>query len=173
MPNDDYATPSRGSLKLKGVERSSKISKPHNKRRKDKQRKRTDEEKEAIHLEATGDEALQNRNINEAPEIPGKKHDRSPEVTTAASADNEAQLEEEEEDNDEEIRRYKTEAEIRHEERRKKRVNDSLFFFHATARIRLSSFHFTFPSSGISFSVLTHPTRLSTILISREVLPDL
>ena len=113
MSTGDYTTPSTGSLKIKGIGTSSKIGKPHKK----KKRQITSEEKSAILSEATGSDRQQKRES----ENDHRRSDRKEDADRAEPADLDG-IDEEEEAL---TRRHKTEAEIRHEERRRKGVSES------------------------------------------------
>ena len=111
MPADEYATATGGSLKLKGVNPSSKVSKSHKKKKKPKAEKPSS----SSNLEestATGlDDPLQTV--------------REPETVdedVLEKAKSEKQIEDDLEAEISARGRGKTEAELRHEEHRRRRV---------------------------------------------------
>ena len=117
MPNNEYSTPSHGSLKIKGV------SKPLKKKK--KKRERSEEEKAAILSEATGSEGP-TQQVTEKPRVEIQSGGGS----GANVSDDRDFVREggEYEDEEEGGRRYKTEAELRHEETRRKRVCLTVIF---------------------------------------------
>lgn len=107
MPTDDYSATVPGGLKLKGVSSSSKISKSHKKRRKHdsvstKKAQPKDEAVKDPEETIVGEQASVERNHNGEQRL--------------------KETEELEEDDTHLIQGGKTEAELRHEERRRKRV---------------------------------------------------
>ena len=112
MPADEYATATGGSLKLKGVNPSSKVSKPHKKKKKPKAKK------------SSSNSNLE-ENTENGPDDPLKTVDGEPETVdedALARAKAENQIEEDLEAEISARGRGKTEAELRHEERRRRRV---------------------------------------------------
>ena len=112
MSSGNYTTPSNGSLKIKGIGTSFKIGKPHKK----KKRQITSEERSAILSEVIGSDKQEKRESE-------KNHsgsDGKEDANRSEPANSEGNDEEEEDM----TRRHKTEAEIRHEERRRKRVSE-------------------------------------------------
>ena len=124
MPADEYATATGGSLKLKGVNPSSKISKSHKKKKKPKAEK------------PSSSSNLEESNEN-GPDDPLKNVDGEPETVdedALARVKAEKQIEEDLEAEISARGRGKTEAELRHEEHRRRRVG-----FLSLARIPNSS----------------------------------
>ena len=112
MPSDDYSAAVSGGLKLKGVNPSSKVSKHKKKKPKPAQ---------SAALE-TAEEAK-----NSASAEGSKPDGEDPEATTRKSQD--SSMEMDEEATSPPARAGKTEAELRHEERRRKRVGLPYYFF--------------------------------------------
>ncbi|MCJ1451854.1 hypothetical protein MMC28_002194 [Mycoblastus sanguinarius] len=117
MPADEYSAVTSGSLKLKGVNPSSKISKSHKK----KKPKPTQTPSSDATAEKNKDTSLALREDNSAdtgqpdPNAIAKKNDET-----------EARYEPEESTTPPPHSSGKTEAELRHEERRRKRLDERL-----------------------------------------------
>ena len=113
MPSEDYAAASTGALKLKGVASSSKIGK-HKKKKKVKRSQSPDGAKEEPASEQQSTELQLSTATTEDP----------PETTDATRNNN---CDPHRKDHDTEPQRAgKTEAELRHEERRRKRLDERL-----------------------------------------------
>ena len=113
MPSEDYAAASTGALKLKGVASSSKIGK-HKKKKKVKRPQSPDGAKE--------DEPPSEQSTEL--QISKKTTDNAPEDRDVTRNDN---SDSQPKDHDTEPPRAgKTEAELRHEERRRKRLDERL-----------------------------------------------
>lgn len=109
MPSEDYAAVSTGALKLKGVASSSKVGK--HKKKKAKRPQSPDGAKEQPPSEQSTELQL------------SKTTDSPPEDKDAARTNSDPQPK----DHDTEPQRVgKTEAELRHEERRRKRLDERL-----------------------------------------------
>ena len=105
MPSDDYSAAVSGGLKLKGVNQSSKVSKHKKKKPKPAQ-------------SATSETAEEAKNSASAEGV--KPDGEESEAITRKSRD--GSMDREEEPTSPPARVGKTEAELRHEERRRKRV---------------------------------------------------
>ena len=111
MPADDYTAAVSGGLKLKNVSSSSKVSKSHKKQRaKPSQLETTDANAEEPKDEAKDDSG----------DIKNGQNDALMDKNQQASEDVEALMS---------PRAGKTEAELRHEERRRKRVRHFVHVF--------------------------------------------
>ena len=112
MPSEDYAAASTGALKLKGVASSSKIGK-HKKKKKVKRPESPDGAKEEEPpSEQYTDLQLSKKTIDSLPD--DSDATRTPSDFQPKDHDTEPQ------------RASKTEAELRHEERRRKRLDERL-----------------------------------------------
>ena len=114
MPGDEYSTAISGGLKLKGVNSSSKISKHKKKKPKPEANPTEDSERSKDESSKIADEAEDPTKespsrLNPEEDIPSKKEDATPPPEQSR----------------------KTEAELRHEERRRKRVNTPYFYTHS------------------------------------------
>lgn len=118
MPNKDYVTPTSGSLRLKGIGPSSKISKIHKRKKK---RENTGEEKEAIRREATRQDGLRRHDLDV--ENVDRSKDRNKGQKQAMDGPTNEKSNAAEEDDEDRLGGHKTEAELRYEERRRKRVS--------------------------------------------------
>ena len=112
MPSDDYSAAVSGGLKLKGVNPSSKVSKHKKKKPKPAQ-------------SAASETAEESKNSASAEGL--KPDGEDPEATTRRSLD--GSMEKDEEATSPPVRVGKTEAELRHEERRRKRVGLPYYYF--------------------------------------------
>ena len=148
MPSQDYVTPTSGSLRLKGVGPPSKISKG---KKKKKNRERTEMEKEVILSEAPDNKETAKHVSDEENIHSSKDHGGSQAQSPQESTDGKAHAAEGEDEDG--TRARKTEAELRHVERRRKRVSNHL---------SLSS-----PTVGIGYS----PTSLLLTLLKINVVP--
>ena len=122
MPGDDYSAAVSGGLKLKGVNSSSKVSKHKKKRSKPAQP--TESEKNPDKSEDATDGALTEdlkSKGEEAGDITRKDH----------GGEGSREREREEEATPPPQRAGKTEAELRHEERRRKRVRFPILMIYA------------------------------------------
>ena len=112
MPGDEYSSATGGSLKLKGVNPSSKVSKSHKKKKKPnpaKQDLSSKAEKATEGAEETVGEAVEEHEVADGSSLTRTKSEK-----------------EVEEDLEAEIAARnggKTEAELRHEEHRRRRVS--------------------------------------------------
>ncbi|KAL8790033.1 MAG: hypothetical protein Q9195_006535 [Heterodermia aff. obscurata] len=115
MPADEYATATAGSLKLKGVNPSSKVSKSHKKKKKPKAEKPSS----SSNLEESTENGLDDpiKTIGEPATLDGD---------ILARSKSEKQIEEDLEAEITERSRGKTEAELRHEEHRRRRLDERL-----------------------------------------------
>ena len=111
MPADEYANATAGSLKLKGVNPSSKVSKSHKKKKKPKAEKPSSSSNIEESTENRLDDPL--KAIGEPETV---------EEDALARTESEKQIEEELEAEITARGRGKTEAELRHEEHRRRRV---------------------------------------------------
>ena len=124
MPADEYATATGGSLKLKGVNPSSKVSKSHKKKKK---KPKAEEPSSSSNLEESTENGLDD----------SLKTIREPETADEDALAREKSEKMIEEDLEAEISARasgKTEAELRHEEHRRRRVG-----FPPLARVPNSS----------------------------------
>ena len=128
MPADEYATATGGSLKLKGVNPSSKVSKSHKKKKKPKAEKPSSPSNLE---ESTGN------GVDDPIKTIGEPETVDEHVL--ARAKSEKQIEEDLEAEISARGRGKTEAELRHEEHRRRRV-----CFSPRARIPNSSPRITY-----------------------------
>ena len=112
MPSDDYSAAVSGGLKLKGVNQSSKVSKHKKKKPKPAQ-------------SATSETAEEAKNSASAEGV--KPDGEESEAITRKSRD--GSVDREEEPTSPPARVGKTEAELRHEERRRKRVGFPNYYF--------------------------------------------
>jgi len=114
MPVDDYSSAVSGGLKLKGVNSSSKISKY--------KKKKPKPETDPAAADQSKDEAVTQKADQEAESTEGaamkQVHDKDDSIEENGDATPPS------------TRAGKTEAELRHEERRRKRVNASLLPSH-------------------------------------------
>ena len=113
MPADEYATATGGSLKLKGVNPSSRVSKSHKKKKKKKPK--AEEPSSSSNLEESTENGLDD----------SLKTIREPETVdedALAKEGSEKMIEEDLEAETSARASGKTEAELRHEEHRRRRV---------------------------------------------------
>ena len=126
MPADEYVTATGGSLKLKGVNPSSKISKSHKKKKKPKAEKPSS----SSNLDESTEDGLDGslENIGK-PEIDGED--------ALARTKSEKRIEEDLEAEISARASGKTEAELRHEEHRRRRVGFPLLAGTTDASVRI------------------------------------
>ncbi|KAL9612843.1 MAG: hypothetical protein Q9167_002574 [Letrouitia subvulpina] len=111
MPTDDYAPAATGALKLKGSHSSSKISKHHKKKR----------------SKLPPDSDNPPLSSSTADPTPTKStRDKNAEGTDSPAADEEIQSSRTDSEDRPTTQRVKTEAELRYEERRRKRLDERL-----------------------------------------------
>ncbi|CAF9903238.1 MAG: hypothetical protein HETSPECPRED_000171 [Heterodermia speciosa] len=117
MPADEYATATAGSLKLKGVNPSSKVSKSHKKKKKKKPK--AEKPSSSSNLEESTEHGLDDplKAIGDPETV---------EEDALARTESEKQIEEELEAEITARGRGKTEAELRHEEHRRRRLDERL-----------------------------------------------
>ena len=109
MPSEDYAAASTGALKLKGVDSSSKVGK--HKKKRTKRPPSQDRAKEESSTEQSAEQQLSRGSKDQAENEEPSLQDNN---LQAAEQDNGPP------------RGFKTEAELRHEERRRKRLDERL-----------------------------------------------
>ena len=110
MPAEEYAAATGGSLKLKGVKSSSKVSKSHRKKR-----PKSETQSSSANLQDSAEKAPD--------DTPKPDQEPSPNNgTTMARTKSEAEIEDDLEAEISARNRGKTDAELRHEERRRRRV---------------------------------------------------
>lgn len=146
MPADDYAPAATGALKLKGAHLSSKISKHQKKKRP----KPPPPDSDKLSLSSTTD-----------PTSTKSSHDKITEDFNSPAAEEEHQHSRtnSEDRQTPTTQRVKTEAELRYEERRRKRVC-------------IPFLSFFLPSPSSPFSPFTFPTLMLFLLIGVEFSPN-
>ncbi|MCJ1427501.1 hypothetical protein MMC29_005404, partial [Sticta canariensis] len=121
MPHDDYTASTGGALKLKGVGSASKISKPHKKKR-PKPPQRAEFSDRALGTEEQAEKVVEDETVGER--SPGMKD--GGEQRKIEEVDGMRMGEEDVEEGVILRAVGKTEAERRHEERRRKRLDERL-----------------------------------------------